>query len=68
MSITSETTVQFPARRAIGSDKRGRKKLDTLAAELQAALAREQALLADKHDLTRVYAPPQAAEPGRDNA
>jgi two-component sensor histidine kinase len=53
MSITSETMVQFPARRTIGGDKRGRKKLDTLAAELQAALVREQALLNDKHELSQ---------------
>ena len=42
MSITTETAVQFPARRAIG--QRGRKQFDALATELQAALAREQTL------------------------
>jgi two-component sensor histidine kinase len=54
MSTTAtETMVQFPARRAIGSDKRGRKQFDTMAAELQAALAREEALVADKAALSQ---------------
>jgi len=54
MSInTTGTMAQFPARRAIGNDKRGRKQVDALAAELQAALAREQVLLNDKHDLSQ---------------
>ncbi len=51
MSITTETMVPFPTRRAIG--QRGRKQFDAMAAELQAALAREQALLADKHELSQ---------------
>jgi two-component sensor histidine kinase len=51
MSITTETSVQFPARRAIG--QRGRKQFDELAAELQAALAREQSLLNEKHELSQ---------------
>jgi two-component sensor histidine kinase len=50
MSADHETMMRFPARRAIGHDKRGRKQIDVLAAELQAALEREQALLADKRE------------------
>lgn len=46
---TNETLVAFPARRAFG---RGRKQLDTLTAELQASLAREQVLLHDKEELS----------------
>src|SRR5665213_1921919 len=51
MSIATETAVQFPTRRAIG--QRGRKRFDAMAAELQAALVREQMLLNDKHELSQ---------------
>ena len=50
MSISTET-VGFPARRAIG--QRGRTKVDALFGELQAALAREQALLTDHKELAQ---------------
>ena len=48
-TITTETMVQFPTRRAIG--QRGRKQFDAIAAELQAALSREQTLLNEKNKL-----------------
>jgi two-component system, sensor histidine kinase PdtaS len=51
MSITTETPVRIPARRAIG--QRGRTQFDTLAAELQAALAREQKLLNYQQELAQ---------------
>ena len=51
MSITTETAVQFPARRAIG--QRGRKQFDELATELQAALAREQTLFNHQQELAQ---------------
>jgi two-component sensor histidine kinase len=50
-TITSETTVQSPARRAIG--QRGRKQFDAMAAELQAALAREQKLMNHQQELAQ---------------
>ena len=43
--------VQFPTRRAIG--QRGRKQFDAVAAELRAALAREQTLLNEKDELSQ---------------
>ena len=48
---TTESTVQFPTRREIG--QRGRKQFDAVAAELQAALAREQTLLNEKDELSQ---------------
>jgi two-component sensor histidine kinase len=50
-TTTTETMVQFPARRAIG--QRGRKQFDVIAAELQGALAREQSLLNEKDELSQ---------------
>ena len=47
-----ETKHQFPARRALGRDKREQKELDALTADLQAALAREETLLSDKRELS----------------
>lgn len=52
-TTTNETVVRFPARREIGHDKRGRKQFDAMARELQAALAREQALVSDKAALSQ---------------
>lgn len=51
MSVTTETAIQSPARRAIG--QRGRTQADALAAELQAALAREQKLLNHQQQLAQ---------------
>ncbi|MEX2127786.1 MAG: sensor histidine kinase [Xanthobacteraceae bacterium] len=54
MSITTqESGFQFPARSASGRDRRGQKRLDALTAELQAAHAREEVLLREKHDLSQ---------------
>ena len=50
-TTTIETMDQFPTRRMIG--QRGRKQFDAIAAELQAALTREQMLLNDKHELSQ---------------
>ena len=50
MRLDNQTIVRFPPRRAVGQDKRGGKQIDALAAELQAALEREQALLIDKRE------------------
>ena len=51
MSVTTETAVHSPARREIG--QRGRAQFDTLAADLQAALAREQKLLNHQQELAQ---------------
>src|SRR5665213_606713 len=51
MSIATETAVQFPTRRAIG--QRGRKRFDAMAAELQAALVREQKLVNHQQGLAQ---------------
>jgi two-component system, sensor histidine kinase PdtaS len=51
MSTNTETAAQFPARRTIG--QRGRTQFDALAAELQAALAREQKLLNREKELAQ---------------
>lgn len=49
--FTTETTPQFPARRPPGRERGEQSKFDAMAAELQASLAREQALLSDKREL-----------------
>jgi two-component system, sensor histidine kinase PdtaS len=49
----SETEIQPPSPDAVAGDKREQKPQAAMAAELQAALAREQALLRDKRELTQ---------------
>lgn len=55
MSISSSAhniEFRFPPQRPLGLDTRQRKRRDALASELLASLAREQALLRDKRDLS----------------
>ena len=48
-----EALFRFPSRRANGHDKHEPKEWDELTAELQASLAREEALRAEKRDLSQ---------------
>jgi two-component system, sensor histidine kinase PdtaS len=48
-----EALFRFPSRRANGHDKREPKEWDELTAELQASLAREEALREEKRDLSQ---------------
>jgi two-component sensor histidine kinase len=50
---TRENVFQFPWWLATGRNTREQKRVDTLTAELQASLAREEVLLRDKHDLSQ---------------
>ncbi|MEP7030716.1 MAG: sensor histidine kinase [Pseudolabrys sp.] len=55
MSVTTnEPAIQLPVRRALGIVRRQhQQKLDAMAAELQASMAREQVLLSDKLQLSQ---------------
>ena len=50
---TRENVFQFPWWLAAGRNTRDQKRIDALTDELQASLAREEALLRDKHDLSQ---------------
>ena len=50
-TLTNDPTLPFPGRRPIARDRGEQRKFDAMAAELQAALAREQVLLSDKREL-----------------
>jgi two-component sensor histidine kinase len=52
-SMSYETEFQSPRPRVAGVGKRKQRRHDALTAELQAALAREQVLLREKHDLSQ---------------
>jgi len=50
---TRENVFQFPWWFATGRNARDQERIETLTDELQASLAREEALLRDKHDLSQ---------------
>lgn len=52
-SVLRDIEPQPPSERMPGRDRRKQKQYEELAVELQAALAREQVLLKEKHDLLR---------------